>query len=128
MKLQLPVPKSNYKTYLIKDLFMKYLEIHTDLCIESQNCQIETYESWDFYRVSVFKEMRKSGYGHSEHRNSKWEKIKNEIVEIFDLKRGPESTWRWLNKSVDNLDLYDKIGDREGYIPGIMFWVYKEKS
>jgi hypothetical protein len=123
MKLKLPTPIISHNSFLIRNLVISYIAIYKNTFISKDNVRIETFDSWDFYRISLFKDTIKQGRGTLDYRNREWEKTK-ESIDIFDIKSGSiRPTWKWITWDIS---LYDEVeGRKDGYVPGIEFWVYK---
>lgn len=113
------------KTYEIGQLIKVLLQLHKDCYIDSKDIEVEYFDSWDFYKVSVFRWSKCShGCGTKDFRDGLWEKHKTDIVELFDMKTEPNVSWRWKH---DSCYTGQEIETEEnGSIPGMTFFIQSE--
>ncbi len=122
MKRSLPKLHQN-KAHLIKDLIQ--FELHVlDVYIRNEDIDIEYYDSWNFYKVSLYKWTQADfGCGTLEWRNNKW----NETVDVFRNRFqtfNELQSWRWFSPSSRFYSGWTK-SDVE-CIPGITFFIKTE--
>jgi hypothetical protein len=120
------LPKSTQnKTYEIGQLFKVLLQLHKDSYIDTKDIEVEYFDSWDFYKVSVFRWSQCShGCGTKDFRDGLWEKRKKDILELFDMKTEPNVSWRWKH---DYCYTGQEIETEEnGSIPGMTFFIQCE--
>lgn len=95
MKQTLPRTKAHYAG----EQFILDLKIHKDIFLSEKDVEVETFDSWDFYKVSVFRWSKNSaGCGTKEYRTELWKKQQKAIEELFDLSQPPSSAWRWIRQ------------------------------
>ena len=122
--MKLPKVAEN-KKYDIGQLIKILLQIHKDCYINITDIEVEYFDSWDFYKVSVYRWSKCShGCGTKDFRDGLWEKYKTDISELFDMKTEPSVSWRWKNDSC----YYDQEIETEenGSIPGMTFFIQCE--
>ena len=117
------LPKvSQSKYYEIGELFKVLLKLHKDSYVDIKDINVEYFDAWDFYKISVFRWSKcSSGCGTKQYRDDLWEKHKTDIMELFDMKTEPSVSWRWKNDSV----YYGQEIETEetGNIPGMTFLI-----
>ena len=119
--MKLPKVTEN-KKYDIGQLIKILLQIHKDCYIDIKDIEVEYFDSWDFYKVSVFRWSKcGSGCGTKEYRGNLWENQKTDITELFDMKTEPNVSWRWKNDSVYNGVEIET--EEHGSIPGVTFFI-----
>lgn len=122
--MKLPKVGQN-KTYEIGQLIKVLLQLHKDSYIDTNDIEVEYFNSWDFYKVSVFRWSQCShGCGTKDIRDKLWEMHKNDIEELFDMKTEPNVSWRWKH---DYCYTGQEIETEEnGSIPGMTFFIQCE--
>ena len=94
--------------------------------LDNNDIEIQTFPSWDFYKVSVFRWSKcSSGCGNKKYRDTLWEQHKQSIRELFDFKGAEQITWRWIN---DSKYRGMEIESEDGSIHGVEFYILKEES
>lgn len=119
MKLKIPHVMDSYlaKEYVV--LMMKAYKKHY---IDPADISIETYPSWDFYKVSLFRWSKcSSGCGTHAFREKLWDEHKAGILDLFKIKGVSRHTWRWRYEYTIEIDEFDS-----GSVPGIEFCIEKE--
>lgn len=117
MKRLLP----NTKSYYAAEQFILDLKIHKDIFLDKNDVEIETYPSWNFYKVSVFRWSKNTaGCGTKEYRDSLWKKQQEAIFDLFLLTQPPISSWRWESQYS-----YPVETTPSGGVPGQIFFVKK---
>lgn len=117
-KLKLPEghPKGRL---MLPDLFVSLLQVHCGVFISTKDVTIQTFDSWDFFIVSVYRwSQNTSGCGTEQYRDSKWLEQCDAIRNLFDITNIRDS-WRWAWE-------YDYTVDKN-CIPGYSFSIAKEK-
>lgn len=122
--MKLPKVGQN-KTYEIGQLIKILLQIHKDSYVDINDIDVEYYDCWDFYKVSVFRWSKcSSGCGTKDSRDKLWEKHKTDISELFDMKMKPNESWRWKNYSCYNG--VDIETEENGSVTGITYYIQCE--
>lgn len=113
------------KRYEIKKLVIVLLSLHKDIFISERDIDIEYYDSWDFYKVSIFKVCDKVGHGTPRYRDEYWAKTQKAMSELFSLKYTSDSTWRWAQhtKGWNHKKIEEYETETPGMIPGISYWI-----
>ncbi len=119
--MKLPKVTQN-KLYDIKRLTTVMLSLHKDVVIDLTNVEIEYYETWDFYKISIFRWSKcSSGCGTKEYRDELWKEHVKTFIELFEMKYPPKIAWRFKTDTV----YYDLEIEttKNNIIPGFTFFV-----
>lgn len=110
------------KNYEIGKLVQLLMNIHKDIYLNLNDIEVEYYDSWDFYKVSIFRYSEcGAGKGNEEYRDLLWENTQDGMLDLFDMKLLPDFTWRWkshpiyMNREIETLET--------GAIPGVTYWI-----
>ena len=113
------------KNYEVGQLIKILLDLHKDVYIDINDIEVEHYDIWNFYKVSIYRwSTCSAGCGTKEYRDELWEKHKQAFSELFDMYTEPQFSWRWKS---DSCYSSMKIETEEnGSIPGITFFIKTE--
>jgi hypothetical protein len=119
------------KLHDIKQLFITYLSLYEDVVVAHENVAVETFPSWEFYRVSVFRWNKAgAGCGTKEFRDQLWQRTVDGVNNRFDQSTTPQGTWKWVwgpFESKMELETLDHgTGQIQVYQPGLVFSILKE--
>jgi hypothetical protein len=120
------LPKTfEHKTYEIGQLIKVLLSLHKDVCLDQKDIEVEYFDAWDFYKVSIFRWSKNSnGCGTKEYRDKLWESHKTAMTELFEMRMSSQVSWRWKSHTAYvNEDIETK---ENGSIPGITFFIKAE--
>ena len=97
MKVKIPaiMGRSDAAEY-VRLMLRAYEGVYLDL----NDIEVETFQSWNFYKVSVFRWSECSlGCGDKKYRDTLWERHKQSIKNLFEIRSPEQITWRWTNDS-----------------------------
>ncbi len=101
------------------------LRAYEDVYLDLNDIEVETFPSWNFYKVSVFRWSKCSlGCGDKEYRDTLWERHKQSIKNLFEIQSPEQITWRWTN---DSKYKGMEVESKDGSICGVEFYIMKEK-
>ena len=88
--------------------------------ISLEDIEVQTFSSWDFFKVSVFRWSKcEPGCGTKEYRDKLWESHKESLKGLWKQKQTPNPTWRWANQYKHPVDAVDRS------IPGLELYICK---
>lgn len=123
MKIKIPdiMDRSEAAEY-VRLMLRAYKKVY----IDTNDIEAETFPSWDFYKVSIFRWSKCSpGCGNKEYRDTLWEKHKQSIRELFEFQGAEQITWRWVD---DSKYRGMEVESEDRSIRGVEFYILKEKS
>jgi hypothetical protein len=89
--------------------------------IDLSDIEIEYYNSWDFYKISIYRWSKcSSGCGTKEYRDELWKEHIKAFTELFEMKCPPQIAWRFKTDT----NYYGlEIETNKNIIPGFTFFV-----
>lgn len=129
--LRLPRVGEN-KKYDLKKHFISLCALHEVCYLNERDVEVEFFESWEFVKVTVFRWCdARPGCGTQDSREASWKRNVTSIQEAFDLYMPPQHSWRHVNPWTNGYDHekpYDFLTNGVGTIPGVTFFIRKEKA
>lgn len=110
------------KKYEIAKYIKLMLNMYKDIYINEFDIEVEYFEKWDFYKVSIFRDsLCGNGRGDKSYRDVKWKETTTSMRELFDMYSEESCIWRWKDYSYYR----DKDVETEddGSIPGVLYFI-----
>jgi hypothetical protein len=124
------LPVAEKDVHILKDIFRSLLQLK-GVYIAQRDIEIESFDDWSFYKVSIFRwSDAGAGCGSVTTRDRTWEQQQAAVDAMFDQWMPPESTWRHIHTYGHLYDMSKPFDGKDrdtGHctIPGVKFFIKK---